>query len=405
MRKFLITIGIMISCAICAQAHENVTITTDLKETIIENGLYVIGESVYMPVENTCESIGAVVYKTADKSEYYIISHDGDIIICRPGTSYYELNGEQIGTPSNFIQNENGELEAPFSMFVNIFNFNVVYDDYGAHIIRNLSNNIYNEHVKNVMRFCFNDNFYPENFSRYLKYYVQHPQTYMGTIINNVNMDLDKHGCRDAVSAANSDSILTLVNKTHKLSENFDAKNLSEVYGRYTKHPKRKFFLNTEAYYKYVDMYDAAEKENCYLKIVSAYRTEEYQKNLYNSYSQNYGTQYAEAYSARPGHSEHQTGFAVDINSLYTTFENSAEYAWLKNNAHKYGFIERYKKGSEHITGYAYEPWHYRYVGVDAATAIHEQNITFEEYHSKYIYKSKYELNKDKTWANVIRYY
>lgn len=396
---------IMIFCAVPAYAHENVTITTNFKETVIENGLYIADERVYMPIESACAAVGAAVYKSGDGGEYYIISRDGDVMVCRAGCDYYELNGRQINTSSRFIYTDAGEMLAPFSMFAETFAFNVVYDDKGAHIIRNLSTNIYNEYVKDVMRFCFGEHFYPENFSRYLKYHVQNPGMYMGTVIDSVNIDLDKVWHNDAAAAENSGSRTVLVNKTHKLAENYEPENLVRIYAHYTKNPKRPFYMNEEAYYKYVDMYDAAARENLYLKIISAYRTETYQKNLYNSYVNGYGAQYAENYSARPGYSEHQTGLAVDINSLYTSFENSNEYKWLKDNAHKFGFIERYKKGCEHITGYAYEPWHYRYVGVEAAQTIYERNLTFEEYCSDYLNKSAYTTDNDKLWAEVARYY
>ena len=90
----------------------------------------------------------------------------------------------------------------------------------------------------------------------------------------------------------------------------------------------------------------------------------------------------ADTYSARAGSSEHQTGLAVDINtaSSRANFQNTKEYKWLINNSYKYGFIERYPKGKTNITGYKYEPWHYRYVGIEAASIIHEKGITFEEY-------------------------
>ena len=118
--------------------------------------------------------------------------------------------------------------------------------------------------------------------------------------------------------------------------------------------------------------------------VVSAYRTEDYQRNLYNGKVRTSGKAYADNYSARAGHSEHQTGLAIDIGSTLTSFEYTAEFKWLQNHAHEYGYILRYPKGKEWITGYAYEPWHYRFVGIDAAKVIYEEGITFEEYHAKY---------------------
>ena len=135
-----------------------------------------------------------------------------------------------------------------------------------------------------------------------------------------------------------------------------------------------------------------AKKDGINLVIKSGYRSYATQKSTYNYYVSRDGVAKADTYSARPGHSEHQTGLAIDITSLehpYITnndnsFDKSKEYEWLKNNCHKYGFILRYPKGKEHITGYNTESWHFRYVGVDVATKIYQENITFEEYIVKY---------------------
>ena len=89
--------------------------------------------------------------------------------------------------------------------------------------------------------------------------------------------------------------------------------------------------------------------------------------------------------SARPGHSEHQTGLTVDINLLSKQFDKTNEYYWMINNSYKYGFILRYPMDKEKLTGYDYEPWHYRYVGRDVALAIHSEDITFDEYYAYYI--------------------
>ena len=102
------------------------------------------------------------------------------------------------------------------------------------------------------------------------------------------------------------------------------------------------------------------------------------------------GKEKADTYSARPGHSEHQTGLAVDVyngNDDYNNFENTKEYKWMQKNAHKYGFILRYPKHKEKETTYQYESWHYRYVGEKIATYIKEHNISFEEYYVQFIEK------------------
>ena len=96
------------------------------------------------------------------------------------------------------------------------------------------------------------------------------------------------------------------------------------------------------------------------------------------------GEEYTNLHIAKPGESEHHTGLAIDIKSGDTSpFIISKEYVWLKKNAHKYGFILRYPEGKEEITGYAFEPWHYRYVGKKIAKFITKNNMTLEEYIEK----------------------
>lgn len=112
----------------------------------------------------------------------------------------------------------------------------------------------------------------------------------------------------------------------------------------------------------------------------SGYRSYSYQDGLYWSYVNSYGQAQADTFSARAGHSEHQTGLAFDLlHSNGALVENTAEANWIASNAHNYGFIVRYKAGKEHITGYQAEPWHIRYVG-DVATSIYQSRLTLEEY-------------------------
>lgn len=114
----------------------------------------------------------------------------------------------------------------------------------------------------------------------------------------------------------------------------------------------------------------------------SGYRSYNDQKYIYNNYVKRDGKENADTYSARPGHSEHQTGLAFDLNSIDMSFDNTPESNWVKDNCFKYGLIIRYPKGKEHITGYMYEPWHLRYVGIELATKLYNNGnwITLEEY-------------------------
>ena len=132
-------------------------------------------------------------------------------------------------------------------------------------------------------------------------------------------------------------------------------------------------------------MFDAAAKDGHALMIGSAYRSAATQDQLFKRYVADAGYETADRYSAHPGHSEHQTGLAVDISTtsqqcyLSECFIGTADGQWLAENAYKYGFALRYIQGKEAITGYNFEPWHYRYVGVDLATALHQSKLTLEE--------------------------
>lgn len=127
-------------------------------------------------------------------------------------------------------------------------------------------------------------------------------------------------------------------------------------------------------------MFAAAKIDGLNLFVNSGFRSYETQKYLYNNYVARDGKSEADRYSARPGHSEHQTGLGFDINKADSSFEGTPEAIWLAENCHKYGFIVRYPQGKEHITGYIYEPWHVRYLGVDIATAVYNSGLCLEEY-------------------------
>ena len=173
-----------------------------------------------------------------------------------------------------------------------------------------------------------------------------------------------------------------LVNKGNKLNNDFIPENLVKV--------KRcslgNFYLEEEAAYAYESMCVDLINKGLNISITSAYRSYDEQKELYNTYLKLYGKSYVDKYVAIPGCSEHQTGLAVDLESLeYDIFKNSQEYLWVKENSYKYGFIIRYQKGREKITGYSAEEWHIRYVGKKTAEYIYKNNITFEEYYDLFL--------------------
>jgi len=119
------------------------------------------------------------------------------------------------------------------------------------------------------------------------------------------------------------------------------------------------------------------------IESVSGYRSYNTQRVVFERYMNDYGFDNANRYSAQPGHSEHQSGLAIDLRIrgfAMNQFGSSASYEWLRENAHKYGFIERYQKGESRLSGYIHEPWHWRYVGVELASYLRENDFTLDEY-------------------------
>lgn len=128
-------------------------------------------------------------------------------------------------------------------------------------------------------------------------------------------------------------------------------------------------------------MKKAAAKEGLNLYISSGYRSYTRQQTLYNNYVSKDGKEQADTYSARAGYSEHQSGLCFDLNTIDDSFAYTAESKWLEKHAQEYGFIIRYPKGKEDKTGYQYEPWHLRYLGVELATKVYESGLCLEEYY------------------------
>ena len=232
---------------------------------------------------------------------------------------------------------------------------------------------------KNLTNFISSPYFKMQNLERYQNYFDNTSYT-ADTCVLHVEIGLDNPFYTNIKDTDLTKSELMIVNKYYKLPSDYvpTLVSISKEYGSGKLEPR--------AYEAFKLMCDNALLENIKLKSISAYRSYSTQNSLYKSYAKKDGTKKADTYSARPGHSEHQTGLAIDINtsSSKVHFENTKEYNWLINNAYKYGFILRYPNNKTYITGYKYEPWHWRYVGVDVATKIYEEDITYEEYVIKY---------------------
>lgn len=182
-----------------------------------------------------------------------------------------------------------------------------------------------------------------------------------------------------------NDKYFILINKDNRLPESYVPENLVEIKTRFLNYAQDDNLESTvaEALNR---MFNAAMEDDISLIGVSGYRSYDMQKRLYDTRMIKEGEVQTRSYTAEAGASEHQTGLAIDILSdeysvLDEGFENTKAFKWLNENCYKYGFIMRYLKGKESITGYNYEPWHFRYIGnEEAAMEIMNRGLTFEEY-------------------------
>ncbi len=189
-----------------------------------------------------------------------------------------------------------------------------------------------------------------------------------------------------AIDIDDPHSITTLVNKQRPLAKDFVPKNLVKL-SSVGVPSANDHSMRREAADASRELYDAAGKAGYHLDFASGYRSYELQTELYTEYVEQLGQEAADATSAKPGYSEHQTGLAVDIFETNTDcilegcFGETKPGKWLKENSWQYGFILRYENGTQDVVGYEYEPWHFRYVGKDVAAAYHESGArTYEEF-------------------------
>lgn len=183
-------------------------------------------------------------------------------------------------------------------------------------------------------------------------------------------------------------SMTVLVNKLNQLPQEYIPEDLVVPNVKFSfsgDNPKK--YMREEAATALEQMFQGAKDNGYRIYAVSGYRSYERQKSLYNNYVSQYGQASADQFSAQPGKSEHQTGLAMDVTSESVGYELVGEFGetdegkWLAENAHVYGFILRYPSDKTEITGYMYEPWHFRYVGVSLAQEVYNSKLSLEEYY------------------------
>jgi len=212
---------------------------------------------------------------------------------------------------------------------------------------------------------------------RYEAFAAESPGLAFDDVIWMVNVNLDKPPYEYVRAVEDPLSINALVSKYFALPSDFSPPDLVSI-GR--------SMLREQAAAAMNDMIAAASNEGLSLWVQSGYRSFDVQANLYSQYASRDGSEMADTYSARPGHSEHQLGLAADLNTITDAFGDTPEGIWSAENCWKYGFIVRYTIDNTDITLYKPEPWHMRYVGRDTAGAMRDRSIlSFEEYWAKYV--------------------
>ncbi len=222
---------------------------------------------------------------------------------------------------------------------------------------------------------------------QYLSYKMEHEDYSLEEVVTFVNIGLNKPFYSEIKKVRCPDSILVLVNKYNQLDSNYSPNDLELISTCFN---AGGLLLRHEACFAFEVMCWAAKMEDIHLEAISTFRSYSYQntvymKNITPEVSLEEYQKIRDKVSARPGHSEHQTGLAVDINDLEESFEDTKEGKWLAENSYRYGFILRYPKGKEAITGYSYEPWHFRYLGRGIATAVYHSGLTYDEYYTRYL--------------------
>lgn len=233
--------------------------------------------------------------------------------------------------------------------------------------------------------------FLEKNLEDYKEYINKNNETDYAKVISIVNVHANHKWYQLELNTNEDLGMLMNVNKFYTLSETYRPENLKNIDLTYAYDEEGKNKLIDYAYDKFLELWQAANDQGFYLMVTSSYRDYESQKEIYDYRVSTWGERKADETAARPGHSEHQTGLVIDMTSktepLADSFTDSKAYKWLKENAYKYGFIERYPEGKTYLTGYNPESWHWRYVGLEAAKTMHDEDITFDEYYAFYIEK------------------
>ncbi|MCL1935623.1 MAG: M15 family metallopeptidase [Defluviitaleaceae bacterium] len=248
--------------------------------------------------------------------------------------------------------------------------------------------------------------FRPDKYEEYVSFSLENTHLEPNQIVLYVNIGINNPFYENIQTIENPYYIRTLVNTYNKIHNSFIPSDLVSIAPNH--------YLRAEAAEAFLEMQRYMEEIDLPIVVRSAFRSFPLQFQIYNNNVASMGQKWADTWSARPGHSEHQLGLSVDIlqpnteniNLSSANFENTNQYEWLINNAHRYGFILSYPYGYTHVTSYAFEPWHFRYIGIDTATYMFDNSIpTLDHYFATRVYPLEYVENIeqiDTNFNNII---
>ncbi|MCL2248065.1 MAG: M15 family metallopeptidase [Oscillospiraceae bacterium] len=278
----------------------------------------------------------------------------------------YDLDDEQVG------YNTHGETPQHMSLDYFLYNTGLSFWEYIELMTELFSMGEYLHYL-------------PENSSRYAAFSELHPEIPFGAIVAYVNVNVDLGEFNYIEPVPDPYFVGALVNKNFILPSGWTPSDLLTIQGGH--------MLREEAAEQFNEMREAMREEGLPLQIMSTFRSYERQRYNHARGVRRFGQESADRNFARPGHSEHQAGLAADVlhrggfDTLTSArFYTTDSFAWLEENAHNFGFILRYPFGYMHIHGFVYEPWHWRFVGIDIATAMYEQGIVvYEEFYGSFL--------------------
>lgn len=219
-----------------------------------------------------------------------------------------------------------------------------------------------------------------KNLDKYLEYKKENEGKKNNEIVAIINTEANVDWMDNEKKTDTSKGSLMLVNRIYGLPSDYEPDDIVDVPSLYAYTGKK---ISNSILNDIISLIEAGKEEGYTFVVSDGYRSYKEQENIYNNYKNSFGESEADIYVAKPGHSDYQTGMSFDLMPYNKVIDNpteSEEYKWLKENAHKYGFIFRFPKDKEKLTRFKSSTWRLRYVGTEASTVIHNENLCLEEY-------------------------